>query len=219
MATKNQEFTKNATLCFLLFVLYTFLPNILGVLGITFDITINLILEIILTLLFVKLFEKKFEKGSKITKKHFWPTLFKIFCVFILFLLSNTFINIILSNAFNMSLPNNLMLDNLKNSNPIYFIISVVITSPILESIFFYGTIREIFRNNKFLYFIVSSLLYGAFYICFSYTNNIQLLYMVTYFVCGFCLSYSYYKTDNIYYPIGVRMIQGFLTALAFLLS
>ncbi len=218
MTKLKNIFSKNVIIAFLLFALYTLLPSLTSnLMGLNFDVTLNLALEIVLTFIFVKLFRPVFSKSSKMTKEHLVKTLVKIGGVFVLFFIVNTMCNVVVTEIFHTELPNNLQLDRLKETNLVYFIISAIITSPILESIFFYGTIKEIFKKKPFFYFIVSGLLYGLFYVAFSYTEAVQLFYVISYFICSLCLSISYYKTDNIYFPIGVRMLSGVVTVLAFL--
>lgn len=92
---------------------------------------------------------------------------------------------------------------------PIYSFISMVITAPLSEEIAFRGSFKN-FTNNKTLYLIVTSFLFGFIHVAFSgdYIN------ILPYAALGFFLSKAYYETDNILVSTIIHSFHNFLCIL-----
>ena len=76
-------------------------------------------------------------------------------------------------------------------------LIIITLLNPICEEIIFRGSFKKSI-NNKYLYCIFTSLLFGLFHVIF----NGDIIYIVPYALMGYCLAKVYYETDNIYTSI-----------------
>lgn len=91
---------------------------------------------------------------------------------------------------------------------PIYMVFSAVIFAPIIEELIFRKSLSNI-TSNKWLYIILSGLLFGAAHIVGSYRNVYDLFYILPYGVLGSIFAYVYYKTKNISLTIMLHMFHN----------
>ncbi len=83
---------------------------------------------------------------------------------------------------------------------PIYMFFSSTIYAPIVEEITFRKTFKNIL-NNKYLFIVISGLLFGIVHI--SNLNDINdYLMIIPYVIMGIDFSYIYYKTNTIFSTI-----------------
>lgn len=98
------------------------------------------------------------------------------------------------------------------NSNimiaPIYMIIASVIFAPFLEETIFRLGFREIFKNDT-LFIIMSGLVFGGLHVISSYTNLINLIYIIPYSIPGFIFAYTLVRSKNIFVPIGLHFFHN----------
>ena len=76
-------------------------------------------------------------------------------------------------------------------------LITMIILSPICEEIVFRGSFKKVI-NNKYIFCIFTSLLFGLFHVVF----NSDIIYMIPYALLGYYIAKTYYETDNIYTSI-----------------
>lgn len=100
---------------------------------------------------------------------------------------------------------------------PIYTIISACIFAPIIEELVFRMSIKKIF-NNKYIFIIVSGLIFGSLHVINSLTNILDLLYLIPYCIPGFILAYVYYHSNNIFTSIFIHFIHNTFLVLVSLL-
>ena len=87
----------------------------------------------------------------------------------------------------------------IKNS-PLLTIILAVIISPIIEELVFRKAIKNIF-NNKYLFIIISSLIFGLLHVS-SIRDINELLFSIPYIIMGISFAITYQKTNNIFTSI-----------------
>lgn len=80
---------------------------------------------------------------------------------------------------------------------PAYTFMLVVICLPIIEQITFKKTVKDVI-DNKWMFIIFSSLLYGFFNVAFTATAPLDYLIMIPYILQSIILCSLYYKTNNI---------------------
>ena len=97
---------------------------------------------------------------------------------------------------------------------PLYMAFSVMIYAPVVEELVFRKSIRN-FINNKWVYVLVSGIIFGGLHALTSITDVISLLYLIPYCSLGIIFGLLYYKTDNIFSTIIVHSIHN---TLAFIL-
>ena len=91
---------------------------------------------------------------------------------------------------------------------PIYYFIKASLFAPIMEELVFRMSIRKIFKN-KYLFIILSGLIFGLLHIIGNISNNYDYLYLLPYCLPGFVLAYVYYKSDNILNSIFIHFIHN----------
>ena len=97
-------------------------------------------------------------------------------------------------------------------------IFNTVIYAPLTEELAFRKSIRDII-NNKWIYVLVSGLVFGMLHIS-SYMNNwTDLVYLIPYSSLGVAFALLYYKTDNIFSSITMHAIHNFLAVVVYLLG
>lgn len=116
--------------------------------------------------------------------------------------------NIILYFIVNTNASNEILVQEQIKKLPFYMLISTSIIAPFTEEIVFRKSIRDIF-TNKYLYIIVSFLLFGGVHILTSKTLP-ELLYIIPYGTFGAVFAYMYYKTNNIYTSMFIHFIHNF---------
>ena len=102
---------------------------------------------------------------------------------------------------------------------PIYTFIVTVFVAPILEELIFRLSFKNVIKN-KWLFIIISGVIFGAIHVVFSVNDIYQLLYLIPYCSLGIAFSYMYYETDNILVPISFHILHNTITAITtFLLA
>lgn len=156
---------------------------------------------------------KKFKKNNKeFFSKGLKPYLISLFVMLISNLLIQTFVSKgIAGNEQNIR--------EMFNSTPIYIFFSAVIYAPLMEELTFRLSIRKIF-SNRWLFIIISGLLFGSLHVLTSFNDITDLLYIIPYSAPGFAFAYMLYKYDNICVPISFHLIHnGMMISLLTLLS
>lgn len=91
---------------------------------------------------------------------------------------------------------------------PMYTIISAILFAPFIEEVIFRLTIKNIFQN-KYVFIIISGLLFGVMHVIGSFTTWIDLIYIIPYSIPGFVFAYILYKTNNTFIPISLHIIHN----------
>ena len=81
----------------------------------------------------------------------------------------------------------------------------------------FRGLLRKIFRN-KYVFLIISSLIFGSMHVIPILTNPMQLLYLISYILSGLQFGYIYIKTDNIFASTVLHIFDNVLALVLMLL-
>lgn len=91
---------------------------------------------------------------------------------------------------------------------PIYMFFSAVIYAPIAEELVFRLSIKKIF-SNKWLFIIISGLLFGFLHVMTDFNNITDLLFIIPYSTSGISFAYMLQKSNNIIVPISFHMIHN----------
>lgn len=225
---KFENYLKNALLGLLALLTYFILPDLQGLLFKIFNINItslslnirilySAIFDILMIALIILLFHKSIKKEYQIFKNNhrtYYTTYFKYYLISILVMMfSNVIINIISPGSV---AGNQDAINELFNISPIYVYFSAVIFAPIVEELVFRKAIRNIIPN-KFLFIIASGLIFGSLHIIGNVEAWYDLLYLIPYSAPGLAFAYIYYKTENIFVPMGLHFMHNvILIALQF---
>ena len=117
--------------------------------------------------------------------------------------------NIILYFIVNTGATNQEIVQEQIKKLPLYMLISTSITAPFTEEVVFRKSIRDVF-TNKYLYIIMSFLLFGGVHVLSS-NSLLEILYIIPYGTFGAVFAYMYYKTNNIYTSMFIHFIHNFL--------
>lgn len=117
-------------------------------------------------------------------------------------------LNIIISKITNSVISNNeqTVRETIKLM-PIYMFFSVSIYAPIVEEITFRKTFKNIL-HNKYLFIIVSGLIFGLIHISGDVTIN-NFLMSIPYMVMGWTFGYIYYESDNIFTTMTLHFVHN----------
>ena len=92
------------------------------------------------------------------------------------------------------------------SKNYIYAIVSMVLVAPICEEIIFRLAIGK-FINNKYIYPIISGLVFGYAHIIGS--HGLEYLYIIPYAALGISFACLYKKTNNIFSTISMHILHN----------
>lgn len=200
-----------------LFQNYSDLPfEILNINPPTLFLEVYTILVEILTILFIFLLFKKeivhmwkdfYENRDKYFKKYFkyW------FLILILMAFSNGIITLI--NKAEIS-NNQEAINDMFKRLPIYTYILSVFLAPIIEELVFRFCFMKIF-NNKYLYIILSGVIFGLFHIIGSFESAYDFLFLVPYSIPGLIFAYILYDSKNIFNTIWLHFVHNGISMLA----
>lgn len=168
-----------------------------------------LVTELIYLLILFWVYRKRFIEDFKDFKSNFKPYTRKYMEYWALSFALMLISNFIIVSLFPNSVATN---QEIVNSNimiaPIYMIIASVIFAPFLEETIFRLGFREIFKNDT-LFIIMSGLVFGGLHVISSYTNLINLIYIIPYSIPGFIFAYTLVRSKNIFVPIGLHFFHN----------
>lgn len=200
-----------------LFQNYSDLPfKILNIDPPTLFLEVYTILVEILTILFIFLLFKKeivhmwkdfYENRDKYFKKYFkyW------FLILVLMAFSNGIITLI--NKAEIS-NNQEAINDMFKRLPIYTYILSVFLAPIIEELVFRFCFMKIF-NNKYLYMILSGIIFGLFHIIGSFESAYDFLFLVPYSIPGLIFAYILYDSKNIFNTMWLHFVHNGISMLA----
>lgn len=112
---------------------------------------------------------------------------------------------------------NQIALQNLFNSNPVFIAILAMFYAPIAEELMFRGTIRKFIKNKK-AFILVSGILFGLLHVIDDSKTLAEFSYVIVYSVLGMYLSILYVKTNNLCANIFMHFLQNTLSVIGMLL-
>ena len=122
--------------------------------------------------------------------------------------------NIIIINITNINNSTNQeYITKLLGKYPIYTIVATILIAPLTEELIFRLNIRKIFKN-KWLFIILSFLLFGGVHVISSAKTILDYLYIIPYGALGAAFAYSYYKTNNLFTSITLHMFHNIILIL-----
>ena len=201
-------------------IIYLFFP-VIFIMFFTSDINSKLYMSllflsyILLALYFYFIYNDILKKDFKDFKKNHFKTIIIYFLIgFILSTLSNIFINSVL-------IPNGISNNELANielllENKFLYSIMLCFFIPFIEEVIFRIELKKTYKN-KYTYIFLSSIIFSLLHLL-SNTKLIELVYFIPYFILGYCFSYIYYKTDNIYSNILTHMLHNSVIVIFYLL-
>lgn len=92
----------------------------------------------------------------------------------------------------------------------LYVIFSSLFFAPFIEEFIFRKMLRKII-DNKYLYIILSGLLFGAMHCIIGGFNTYEVLYIIPYGIMGMAFAYLYYESSNIFIPMTFHFMHNLI--------
>ena len=218
----NKE--KKVLINILVICLYFIWPYFLGAITNLFNLSeilylyISLIFNFILLFIVIYVYKETLNKYYDNLNKKFKSNILKSLKIFsiglIIYILFNTLFGIIDIPVLSSQ---NSRIEIFKKI-PVMFVLSTLFYYPMIEELVFKMSFKEIIKN-KWMFIIVTGIFNAFFQIVFSITNSTDLLYILPYSVFYGSLSYIYYKTDNIIYPIIFRICYNLIPCVIYVID
>ena len=183
---------------------------------------INIILissEILTTVLLVLLNKKRLKHDFKdfdINYKKYLKFGFYIWFIgLIIMILSNALIN----TFFLKDIATNEAIDrSILNYYPIYSVIAMILVGPFNEELAFRCGYKDSIKN-KYLYYIITVLLFTSMHVINGITTPLALLYFIPYGALAFAFSYTLDKTNNIFTTTIIHTLHNTISILILTIS
>jgi hypothetical protein len=91
---------------------------------------------------------------------------------------------------------------------PLYMLFDVSIYAPITEELIFRKSFRDVI-SNKWIYILVSGIVFGSLHVITSITNITDLLFLIPYCALGISFASLYYKSNNIFSSICMHAMHN----------
>lgn len=162
-----------------------------------------------IAIIFFFIFRKQIIEEAKKFKENFWKCfdvgIFYYIIGLSLMVVSNVLISVVFSAG---GAANEDGVQNMISSFPSLMILSAGILAPWNEELIFRKTVKDLFKN-KWLYVIVSGLLFGLAHVVGQTTVWTDWLYVIPYGVLGCSFAAIYFDTKTIFTPILFHMIHN----------
>lgn len=189
------------------------IPNIIKILY-------TFIFDIIFLLLIASIYKQEITKEFKVffTKKNILNNIKKSLKYWSIGMIIMISTNAIIALFTNNLAANEQAVREMIDKYPLYMAFQVMIYAPISEEIIFRKSIDKIFKN-KYLYILISGLIFGGLHVISSITSLIDILYLLPYCSLGFVFALLYKNTNNnIFSTITAHAFHNTLALLLYLL-
>lgn len=183
------------------------------------NLYIKIISLLILILISLLMYRKDLFDDWKIFKKTYKEDLHLGFTYWFVALIVMVSSNFLLSKA-GLSMPSNeASVRDMLVGSPFLSTLIIVILSPLLEELIFRQSFYKAF-NNKTVFIIISSFLFGAMHITAGFKSFYEFFFLIPYMAMGFAFAFTMYKTKSLYPSVIIHIFHNFLLAfLSFLMS
>ncbi len=174
--------------------------------------------NICLLIILIIIYRRELIKEFKLFKKNLLENLDTGIKYWLIGLLVMMISNIIITYILGLNqAQNEQAVQKMINKMPIMMLITAGFIAPITEEITFRKTFKNMFLN-KYLFIILSGLVFGSMHVITSYSNPLELLYIIPYGSLGMTFAAMYYKTDTIYTSISMHMLHNTILTLVSIL-
>ncbi len=216
---KNYKFL----ITILLYILYqsNFIISFISSFGINFNkipkhprIFCFFLFDLVYVLILLILFKTDIKNGLKDLKKNFNNRAIISLNCWIIGCLLMTFSSILISiiSKQNISANEALVRQSIKLA-PLYMLFTCCLVAPIFEELVFRKSLYGLIKF-KWLFIILSGLIFGLLHVLGSYNTPFDLLYVIPYGSMGCSFAYLLTKTNNITLPILIHMLHNTILVL-----
>ncbi len=172
--------------------------------------TYNIVYEMILIFLIVLLFYQEIKKQFIDFKNHANQYLKEYIKYWFLTLGLMYVSNLIIFMFFTNNIAGNEQgVRDLLDSFPIYTFILAVVLAPWLEELVFRFSLQKICFNQKWVFIILSGLIFGGMHVIGNTTTWVDWLYIIPYGIPGWVFAYVLTKSENIFTSIMLHTIHN----------
>ncbi len=113
---------------------------------------------------------------------------------------------------------------NMIELHPLFTLFEVSIYAPFIEELIFRKSIYDIFspykksKYTKYLYIIISGLIFSSLHVLGASDNTIDYLYIIPYLGLGIAFASIYHKTENIFTTITIHMTHNTIAMILYFL-
>jgi len=177
-----------------------------------------IVFYVVILSLMIGVFYKQLIHDFKIFKSYFkeyFVLILKTWGKALVLIMITTIIIQIITNTTQAN--NQIALQNLFNSNPVFIAILAMFYAPIAEELMFRGVFRKFIKNKK-LFVIVSGVVFGLMHVIDDSKTLAEFSYVFVYSILGIYLAGIYAKTNNLCTNIFMHFIQNTLSVIGMIL-
>ncbi len=221
---RNNRFDNRLILSVIVIAFYFLWPQLINMLkkmmelDKTGDLIFGLISNLLLIGVLIFIYRKDFKEYAIKFKKNLKKSIITIILYAFLSVIVVILVNAVVINILHIDqvTANDMSLFESFEAFPLLIAFMTIIYYPIVEEIVFEKTLKDVI-NNKWLFIFVSALFFWYYNI--AYTGNFTgatILSSLYYFVLAFIRALAFYKTNNLYVPIGIKAVyNAFVTLLS----
>ena len=219
--TKDRGLVLNIIICIVSFLIFYFAPSIFYAISyvICKNQMISEIIGRIMAIILIGLFYyKDLQKEFRELKNHIGTKIgvaFKYYGIGIAVMMIS---NLILLIVFKDISTNETQVRQLLMENPLPMMFTISILAPLIEELTFRKSIKDAI-NSKWIYVLISGLVFGGLHVISSINSPIDLIYLVPYCSLGFIFALLYYKTNNIFSTITAHSFHNTLALILYLIG
>ncbi|MBQ8131793.1 MAG: CPBP family intramembrane metalloprotease [Bacilli bacterium] len=131
-------------------------------------------------------------------------------------IVSNTIINLFFQTG---SAGNEQAVQSYITYLPWLMLVNAGLIAPFCEEIVFRKCFRDIFKNHKWAFAIMSGFVFGLMHVIGSYHSWVDLLYIFPYGVLGSAFALAYHETDTIFTSYFLHMFHNTILILSSIIS
>ena len=217
--SKKQILINLLVIC-LYFIWPYFLNSITSLLGISSVVSLYMSFSVNFIFLFIIIYIYRKILGNNYNNllKNFKDKIFDCIKIFFIGLICYIFFNFLFEIFKIPFLSNQDSMGEMMRLIPVMFVLNTIFYYPVIEELVFKMSLKEIIKN-KWSFIIITGLLNAFFQIVFSMTRATDLLYLLPYAIFFGSLSYIYYKTNNIMYPIILRVCYNLIPCIIYIVD
>lgn len=176
-------------------------PNNELIFNIVYELFMLIIVFFILKDTIISNFKIFFKNISKFIKDYikYW------FIALGLMIVSNLIISLFTKNI----AQNEQSVRELIKVNPILSIFLASVLAPLLEEFVFRLSLYKILSKRKWLFIILSGLIFGSMHVLPTASNWTDYLFLIPYSIPGCVFAYTLYKSKNIFVPVSLHFIHN----------
>lgn len=175
-------------------------------------------LNFIFLIFIIHIYRKKLNEYINEIKNNFKSNLLFGIKVFLVGFIIYGLLNALLVTLDIPILNNQSSMKDIMDKIPIVFILNTLFYYPIVEELIFKMSFKNILKS-KWIFVIITGFLNAFFQIVFSINGYSDLLYLLPYTIFFGALSYIYFKTDNIIYPIVIRICYNLIPCIIYIVN